>query len=107
MAEMSSAICTLISMGFILCGLPIFTDFAFLNYQMLVTVVFASLQVKYSWINHSQRRKPGYICFLMHCDALVQGSFLLPGHRSTLLSHVQCSPVPVHIRASLTATAIE
>ena len=36
-----------IFMGFILCGFPIFTDFAFLNWQMLVTVVFAYLWVKY------------------------------------------------------------
>ena len=36
-------------LGFILYRFPIFTDFAFLNWQMLVTVVFA-----YLWVNTVQ-----------------------------------------------------
>ena len=84
-----------IFMRFILCGFPIFMDFAFLNWQMLVTVVFAYLRLKYLWINNSQRGVPGYIYFLMHCDALARGSFLLQSYRSTLLGRVQYSLVSV------------
>ena len=96
-------VCTLIFYGVYICGFCIFMDFAYLNLQILNTVVFKYSRMKYSSINHSQA--------IFISDALMMVwygvcLFFLRSSQSSSLSRTQYSVVPFGILAFLAAAAI-